>query len=347
MSDAQSRLRGWSYERQRLGDRGRGADHHGADTSASDANSALRDMIGVHAAHPSAPLALWARTPGFDAATYRGLDGVRLPAMRGAIHLLPRRTAHLLFHALAPLDANGPPDIEMPEQDYARLRAAILEACAQPRTARELRDQTSTRYPLAPLLAGLTRDGSLMRVAPERLRSNELRYVVADVPVAERAQALAWLASEYLRAFGPARLEDFLWWSGADTGAATSAWERVDTIAIEPGLRLRSEDAAAFENAAPPANTVDLLPTHDPYTSAYAPGGRGRFAEGVEDRVYGGDGDARPVVLVDGFAAGTWSGRSGSELEVEIEVELFSAPGPDLRAALERRVGEMQALLRG
>lgn len=57
----------------------------------------------------------------------------------------------------------------------------------------------------------MTFEGALLRVGAESPRSNALRYVAADrwldgegLPDADPDGALAWLAGEYLRAFGPA-----------------------------------------------------------------------------------------------------------------------------------------------
>ena len=56
--------------------------------------------------------------------------------------------------------------------------------------------------------AQMTRDGELVRVAAGKwLRSNELRYQAAEIEEADADEALAWLAGEYLRAFGPIRAE--------------------------------------------------------------------------------------------------------------------------------------------
>ncbi len=49
MSEAELRLRWFSYGRQRLG------------RSSRDADAVLRDVIAVYSAHPTAPLSLLAR----------------------------------------------------------------------------------------------------------------------------------------------------------------------------------------------------------------------------------------------------------------------------------------------
>nr|MBA3407599.1 hypothetical protein [Solirubrobacterales bacterium] len=75
---------GWfTYHRQQLG------------RAAPNPAAALRAVVAVPSTHPSAPLALHARSATFDAAGFHALDALRVPAMRGQVHLVARETAHL------------------------------------------------------------------------------------------------------------------------------------------------------------------------------------------------------------------------------------------------------------
>jgi hypothetical protein len=69
-------------------------------------------------------------------------------------------------------------------------------------------------------------EGRLLRVGANGLRSNIISHVNTNawagdkfVPV-DSNKALASLAGEYLRAFGPARIRDFQWWAGITVGKA-------------------------------------------------------------------------------------------------------------------------------
>lgn len=335
MSAAVEQARWFSYGRQRLNRAGR------------DPQAVLSDVVGVHSTQPTAPLSLLARCEPLTADAFRDLDALRLPAMRGSIHLLPRATAHLAFAAVpAPtgIDAARREQQGLTEAAYADLRTRLLDAAREPRSARELREEVAADRPLAPILAALTREGALVRLGAHGLRSNELFYVAAQLPAGDADEALAWLAGEYLRAFGPARPEDFAWWAGAPAGRAQAALASVATEALDDGWLLRAGDVAAFERAAPLRGTVDLLPRCDVYTMGYAPGGRGRFAgpDVVED-LYDEGGDARPVVLVDGNAIGIWGVRAGSDLEFELD--LYEKPSPSVHRALDDRAAAIRALL--
>lgn len=336
----QEQARWWSYERQLLGRR------------VPDAGRALRDVVGVYSSHPTGPLSLWARVGSLDPAAFLSLEdgraALRLPAMRGSIHILPRRTAHLAFLATAATPASEQGirlrHAGLSWEQYERLKAEILAAVREPRTARELRSETGAGEGLRQVLQMMTFEGSLLRVGAEGLRSNALRYVATDawlgggLPEADRDGALAWLAGEYLRAFGPARAEDFRWWAGVSSGRAAAALATVETVELDGGYLLRAADLEGFERAeAFGPDAVDLLPKWDCYTMGYAPDGRGRFVHpDVQDRVYTPVGDGLGVVLVDGVAAGAWTARfSGRRMEVTLDT--FETPGPRMESAVAAR----------
>ena len=322
-------LRAWTYDRQKLG------------RTAPNGAAALKAVIGVYSAHPTAPLSLHARAKKLDAAAFRRLDAIRLPAMRQSIHLLPRRTAHLAFRA-TPAPANDRVKrfrhFKLTDKRYEAIRTQLLKAATEPLTQDEMREATGTEAKeLKGVSAQMTRDGELVRVAAGGLRSNELRYVTADVEEADADDALAWLAGEYLRAFGPIRAKDFQWWSGAGAKRAKAALATHDTAELDDGLLILAKDAKAFEKVQPLTGTVDLLPKWDCLQMGFAPDGRDRFAHpDVIDRCYDFRGDGVPVILVDGEAAGTWAGG---------EPEFFDRATKTLRAAVQQRLDDVKAFL--
>lgn len=348
MTAFHERARSWSYGRQRLGQK------------ASDAERALRDVVGVYSAQPTGPLSLLARVRSFDADSFRRLENeraaLRLPAMRTSIHIVPRQTAHLVFWAThKPMSQQRwrIRDAGISEDEYDGLRSAVLLAARRPRTARELReDLGGTETSLTPVLQTMTFEGTLLRVGAESLSSNALRYVAADawldggLPKADRDEALAWLAGEYLRAFGPARPEDFRWWAGRAATGAQAALAGVETVEIGDGHLLPVGDLEEFEKVEPPSrDSVDLLPKWDCYTMGYAPDGRRRFVHpDVQDRIYDADGNGLGVVLVNGAAAGAWSARLVGR-RMEVDLEMFERPGGRLKRTIEDRIEAAAAFL--
>ena len=183
----------------------------------------------------------------------------------------------------------------------------------------------------------MTRDGELLRVGAKGLRSNELRYVVVELEPADSDAALAWLAGEYLRAFGPVRAKDFQWWAGVGAGRAKQALAAHDAEELDGGLLIRPQDVKPFEKAKPPKNAVDLLPKWDSYTMGYAPDGRERLAHpDVVKQCYDFRGDGRPVILVDGQAAGTWEKE---------EPDLFDKVPAKAQRLIDERLAAVKAFL--
>jgi hypothetical protein len=322
-------LRAFTYERQRLG------------RAAPNAARALEEVIAVYSSHPSAPLSLHARAKTMDAKAFHRLDGLRLPAMRMSIHLLPRATAHLAFHATPAPPADRKKRMKhfkFTEERYAELRGQILKAATEPLTLPELREAVGAQpEELKGISAQMTRDAELVRVGAKGLRSNELRYVAVELDDADADEALAWLAGEYLRAFGPIRPKDFVWWAGVTAGRAKQALAAHETEELDGGLLILAKDVKAFEKAKPLECTVDLLPKWDALTMGYAPDGRDRFAHpDVVKQCYDFRGDGRPVVLVDGQAAGTWE---------KLEPDLFDTAGPKVRKAIDERLEAVKAFL--
>jgi Winged helix DNA-binding domain len=322
------RVRGFTYERQRLGQ------------AAPNAARALKDVIAVYSSHPSAPLSLHARAKKMTAAQFRKLDVLRLPAMRMSIHVLPAKTAHLAFHATPAPPADRKKRMKhfkFTQKRYEELRGQILKAATEPLTLPELRNKVGAEPDeFKGISAQMTRDGELLRVGAEGLRSNELRYVANELDPADADEALAWLAGEYLRAFGPIRLKDFVWWAGVTAGRAKQALAEHETEELDGGILILSKDRKAFEKATKPQG-VDLIPKWDSYTMGYAPDGRDRFAHpDVVKQCYDFRGDGRPVILVDGQAAGTWE---------KGEVDLFDTVPAKTRRAIDERIDAVKAFL--
>ena len=302
----------------------------------------------MYSSHPSAPLSLRARSREFD---FAAVEGLRLPAMRGSIHLLPRATAHLAFRALQAsrnVEASRMRYFKVTPERYAELRERALAVAAdgQPRTAAQLKEEAGGGDEFRYVVGALGREGELVRVGAEGLRSNALRYVRPDPPIAEadRSEALAWLAGEYLRAYGPARAEDFAWWSGAPAKAAAAALAAHDTVALERGLLLRAEDEAALARA-PAPHGVDLLPKWDMLTMGYPRDGRARVVhDDVLGRCYDFRGDGLALVLSGGEAIAAWTSRFAGR-RMEVEIDWFERPGARGRDAIGAAFEDVAGLL--
>lgn len=338
------RLRAWTHARQRLG------------RAARTAGEALRDVVGVYSVHPTAPLALAARTRGLTAEAFRRLDrrrtALRLPAMRGTVFLVRRGDAPGVFTAAAPapelsrrLGRHG-----ITVARYRRIARRIEREAREPRTPADLREIADLSGPeLASVLRCMRAEGSMLAVGGDSLRADRLRYVATSawfppgLQTGDREAALAWLAGRYLRAYGPVRVEDLAWWAGVPKRAAEAALSAHRTVEVGGGLLLPASQARAFERTRPLRDAVDLLPKWDAYTMGHAPDGRERFVHpDVQQRLYtpldvGLPGDGQPVVLVEGEAVALWSltakrgpavmpfERLGARLRARVDEELERA----------------------
>lgn len=320
-------------------------------------------MVAVYATHPTAPLSLWARSTSFTPARYRSLDrrrmALRVPGMRGTIFLVPREHTARVFTALRPPASRIARSLRrhgLSEADYERLAARILPAAREPARSEDLRDAAGLEgQALGTVLRCLRYDGRLLALAGDSLSQSGHRYVAASawapegLDAGDPSEALRWLAGEYLRAYGPARVEDFRWWAGVGTRAAAAAMEAHETADVGEGLLLPVRDLPAFGGIRRVRGAVDLLPRWDPYTMGHAPDGRHRFVlPDVQDRVYtpvgvGLPGDGNPVALVDGEAVATWT----FTLKDGADLQPFDTLGPAVRRKVGERLEEVAALLPG
>ncbi len=356
MASLEERVRSWSYRRQRLG------------RAARDLPAVLRDVVAIYGSQPTAVLTLAARVRNLDPAAYRGLDAdrtaARLPAMRLSSHLVPTETAARIFAATRrPLEtlASVWRGMGLADDEYEAAKAAILTAATEPATVVDLRRRVGSeaatllgRHPQAAtlLVRTIRSEGLLIAIAPDSLRSNAFAYVATDAwlgaPLApiDPDEALAWLAGEYLRAFGPARIEDFRWWAGTTAQRARSAFARHATIELDGGLLLPAEDLDAFGHPEPvQPDAIDLLPLWDTYTMGYAPDGRERLVRREHlARAYDTGGNGLGLVLRAGVAAGAWGLRFAGR-RMEVSLDLFDPLTPQLRREMDDRLRDAAGLL--
>lgn len=325
--DLTARTRAWTYRRQHL------------DRGATDPLDTLRAVVAVYSSHPTAPLSLLARCPNLTAAAFTALEEsrrvVRIPAMRTSIFLAPAETAARIFAATRqPLEkfAGRLKYAGFDTAAYERLKEQILPELREPVDAATVQAAFAADANVSIGLRILSREGLVLRVGGS-LRADTLRYVATEAwlgqPLEPRDpdESLAWLAEAYLRGFGPARVADFAWWSGAPKRRAAAALARVPTVDVGEGYLLPADQAADFARAEPPApDALALLPKWDAYTMGYAPNGRQRLlADEHLSSAYTGpggpatSGDGLPLVLCGGRAVAAWRHRfSGDRMAVEV-----------------------------
>lgn len=131
------------------------------------------------------------------------------------------------------------------------------------------------------------------------MRGRQHTYVAAHLPPSRRTpdEQLAWLAHTYLRGHGPARPQDFAWWSDITLGEARRAFELTEARPVT----LAGTDLFAVE----PVEEVEvpsvlLLPPFDELIS-YA-------RDGVDAAPFMG---MSGLLFIDGELAGSWARKAG------------------------------------
>lgn len=264
---------------------------------------------------------------------------VRIWAMRGTLHLLPRQR-------LAPvLSLFGLRFIRTSKRRYQQLGLTesvmeqAVEAIDQALAARgplsrgELADELAAR--------GLPHEGQITIHLIRRaaflggvcygpVHEGETAFARLEdwlgdpVDVVDAEEALRELARWYLGAFGPAGAQDFASWSGlpitqARTGVASLADDLLELEVEGERMWLLAERADWLDGSQQSAGSLRMLPAFDSYLLAYRDrqlSVPGAFA----DEVHPGGGIIRSTVLIDGRAAGIWSARRrGRRLMVEVQ----------------------------
>lgn len=157
------------------------------------------------------------------------------------------------------------------------------------------------------------------------MRGRQHTYVAADLPPSRRTpdERLAWIATTYLRAHGPARPQDLAWWSDITLGQARRAFDLAEATPVT----LAGEELFAVE----PVEEVEvpsvlLLPPFDELIS-YA-------RDGVDAAPFMG---MSGLLFLDGELAGSWARKAGKR-SVAVTVKAARPLERRHRAALEAEV---------
>jgi hypothetical protein len=358
--DLVQRLRAWTFRQQGLA------------RAATEPVEALRDVVAVYSSHPTAPLALHSRSASFAATSLAEMEQrretLRLPGMRQSVFLMPAGSApRILAATRQPLEKLAPRlrYAGLDWEAYAQLKRRVLELAREPMTADALQaalkgdkadGAADADVRIMTGVRAMTYEGLMLRLGTS-LRTDSLRYVATEAWLGhplegtDAAESLTWVAGAYLRGYGPARIEDFTWWSGISRKRSTEALRAVETMDVGGGLLLPVDHQDAFAGVAPlDLNTVALLPKWDAYTMGYAPDGRQRLvADEHLKRAYssGGGGtlpgDGLPLVLLGGQAVATWSHRFAGN-RMQVTVKPFE-PGLLPAGCFEHTVDEVGRLL--
>lgn len=267
---------------------------------------------------------------------------VKTWAMRGTLHWLPRDEEPLYVSALSDLrsarmyrwlerDGNSR---ELVDRFAERTMAALDGGVAL--TRREIADVVIPEvgdwvspYLLSSWGSGMSALCSMGLVVFGPPRGGSTTFVRRDQwldtpPTHDPVEARCELLRRYLRAFGPATVQDFAYWLGVANRDIGDVCETVSpeiaTVRVEGKPRwVLAEDVEALVAASEVRMPVRLLPAFDPLMLAHRDKGD-HLDMRFHKRVYGAAAWVYPVVLVDGVARATWSyRRTSSRLLVTVK----------------------------
>ncbi|MFP3895446.1 MAG: winged helix DNA-binding domain-containing protein [Anaerolineales bacterium] len=222
-------------------------------------------------------------------------------------------------------------DPDYPELGYSKLGTQLIPAiCAQGILVRARprggwRSQLYTYEALSSWLPGLDLEGLSAREA--------LRYVV----------------SGYIKAFGPATVGDISLWLGGYArrqvvGALMALGDELTRVQMAKSQRvyfMHVEEVEALQSYTYEEHDVALLPPHDTYPTAYSDTSRflsRRYRERVFDRV----GEPLGTVWLDGYIVGIWNAQPQDE---HIQVRLFEPLPPNIVALVAEETRRLSRFL--
>jgi hypothetical protein len=205
------------------------------------------------------------------------------------------------------------------------------------------------------LVNDMSAQGLIIRARPRGTwRSNLYEYAVlsdwlpqVDLESVAAEQARIAVVLRYVRAFGPATLEDVQWWTGfskTHTKKALAALEpelvQIAIAGLGDGFLMLHDDAQQLAAFTPPqAPFVFFLPSLDPYIMGYRD--RSRFlAQEHFKKVFDRAGNALPTVWVNGRTVGAWDQREDDGSVITGLFEPVSEVGRGLLAGQARRLGD-------
>jgi len=165
------------------------------------------------------------------------------------------------------------------------------------------------------------------------------QWIGAWQPV-EPYTALQEIARRYLRAYGPANVEEFAGWWGMHLTPARKLFksleDELEPVQVEGWSALALRQTLEPMQNLEPVHAVNLLP----YFDAYAMGiGRGADIEPLlpqayQRLVYRPQGWISAVVLVDGVMRGIWEYKIKSS-QILLNVRLFNSPTASIQKGIE------------
>lgn len=292
------------------------------------------------------PMCKWAAGIRLPAATEQTVETaihkgeiIRTHVLRPTWHLVAAEDLHWMLALSAPklkasLKARHK-ELELTDAVRKKSNSIIEKALAQ--HGHLTREELVTELKKAKIAVDNNRSSHLLfwaemeaLICSGSLKNKQPTYALLQewVPKTKaltKEEALAQLAYKYFNSHGPATLPDFVWWSGLNITDARKGLESVKD-------QLREEKIAGQTYWMSPSldipsgkqNAVYFLPAFDEYIISYKDR-TAVLADNYQKNAIWVNGLFRPVVIVNGEAAGTWK-RTIQKDKTIIETQFFKPP---------------------
>ena len=320
----------------------------------NDPATIAEDITGLHATISTTPyLSLFARSRRFeksdlDEELFQKRTLGRIRCVRKTIYIHSRKLIPMVYAATAGvakkasrryLESRGVAAAAYDDISGAIL--GLLEGTGM--TASSIRKKLHTDLDVSAILYLMCDQGLLIRWRSEkgwRDRSQQYRLFREVFPEVNlrrmgEAEATALLAGRYLRAFGPATVNDIAWWTGLGKTKARSALNHlqdqilhVRITGMESDFVMLRSDVDGVSGPEPAGESaISLLPTLDPYLMGYKD--RARYIDPEHySMVFDRSGNATSTIVIDGKVAGVWD-FEGCDTPV-VKLFLFRDIEPDV-----------------
>lgn len=346
------------------------ARHHLTGQNSANFITIGQNIGGVQAQMMSAAeMQLWARRHDLTraeihAALWERRTLIKTYSLRGTLHLLPAADFPLYINALkrgqvesawrnmARIGITAKAAEGLNEAAMAALRRGALTKSAltervKPNVGKKVRAGMSQFWNIfRPAFAA-----GLICYGPESGREAVFIRVDQWLPRQKEISALEaqqMLLRRYLRAYGPAALQDFSKWTGLRMSEAKAVWETLHDEYIEVSIEgerafLLRDDHAQLANSSHDGHVLRLLPHFDPYLLAHADKNHlVRFSH--YKRVYRNQGWISPVILLDGRVIGVWTYTRRTKRWL-LEIEPFEKFSKALRGQIEEEAASLGGFL--
>lgn len=354
--------------------------HHLA-TPAESVAQVAESLVALHATDPATvhlSVGMRLAEPGtIERALYEERSLLRMLGMRRTMFVVPaalapvvqaacaddiarRERARLVQHlGTAGLDTEPSAWLaEVEEGAYVALRAlgaahAEKIAAAEPRLRTRIVLAEGKPYQAKPFITNrvlflLAASGRIVRGRPRgSWLSTQYAWTAAEhwldgeIPALSPDAARAELARRWLRAFGPATVEDLRWWTGWAAGQVRKALAAVGPVEVDldgtPGIALAEDLGPVAE----PEPRAALLPALDATPMGWKH--RDWYLGEHRGALFDDTGNIGPTVWWGGRIVGGWAQRPGGE----VVHRLLQDVGPAAEAAITAETARVQDWLAG